>query len=210
MIGGNIGLRYGFRLSPFVTISSGRPFNITTGTDMNGDSIYNDRPAFATDMTRASVVKTQWGAFDTKPIVGQTIVPINYATGPGQFTTNLRVSKVFGFGKKQEAQRASGSAGGPAGPGGLGVAGGRDHGHGPGGGMGGHGPGPFGGGGSTGRPYNLTFSASARNLFNNVNPANPIGNLSSNRFGQSVSLAGMGFFSSSANRRVDLQVVFSF
>ncbi|MFB3814028.1 MAG: carboxypeptidase regulatory-like domain-containing protein [Terriglobales bacterium] len=208
VIGGNFGFRYGFRLSPFITASSGRPFNISIGKDLNQDSIFNDRPAFATDLTRPSVVVTRWGAFDTAPFAGQTVIPINYGDGPGQFTVNLRVSKIFGFGRKQESQRADdvprpGGLGGPRGPGG--------HDHGPGrGGMRGHGPGPFGGGGSSGQRYTLTFSASARNLLNHVNPANPVGNLSSNRFGESVAIGGMGFFSSAANRRVDFQVMFAF
>jgi len=47
-------------------------------------------------------------------------------------------------------------------------------------------------------------------LFNNVNPAPPVGNLSSAKFGQSTSLAGGPFNTQSANRRVDLQVMFAF
>ncbi len=43
--GGTIGLPYAFRLSPFLMASSGTPYNITTGQDLNGDSIFNDRPA---------------------------------------------------------------------------------------------------------------------------------------------------------------------
>jgi hypothetical protein len=58
--------------------------------------------------------------------------------------------------------------------------------------------------------YSLTFSANARNIFNNVNPAPPIGNLSSRLFGQSTALAGGVFNTQSANRRIDLQVAFSF
>jgi len=44
--------RWGVRLSPFITARSGAPFNITTGTDLNGDTIFNDRPAFATPAIR--------------------------------------------------------------------------------------------------------------------------------------------------------------
>ena len=43
----------------FVNAQSSAPFNITLGQDLNGDAQYNDRPAFATDLTRASVVKTK-------------------------------------------------------------------------------------------------------------------------------------------------------
>jgi hypothetical protein len=77
--------------------------------------------------------------------------------------------------------------------------------------FGGGGGGPFGGlGNATNRPYNLTFSVSARNLFNNVNLAPPIGVISSPRFDQSIALAGGPFSTSDANRRIDLQVMFSF
>ena len=58
--------------------------------------------------------------------------------------------------------------------------------------------------------YSMTFSVNARNIFNNVNPAPPIGNLSSRLFGQSTALAGGVFNTQSANRRIDLQVAFSF
>lgn len=73
------------------------------------------------------------------------------------------------------------------------------------GGMGG-----FFGGSSTNRAYNLTLSIMARNLLNSVNPGRPVGSLSSPFFGQSIAIAGGPFSSSAANRRVDLQVMFSF
>jgi len=57
---------------------------------------------------------------------------------------------------------------------------------------------------------------SARNIFNNVNLALPIGNLSSPLFGQSNGLAGAfgpgggGGGGVTANRKIDLQVTFNF
>jgi hypothetical protein len=65
-------------------------------------------------------------------------------------------------------------------------------------------------GGANNSRYNLTFSVSARNVFNNVNLATPIGNLSSPLFGLANGLAGGPYSSSSANRRIDLQVSLSF
>ena len=56
--GGSYSLPLGISLNPTVAVGSGAPFDITTGTDLNGDTIYNDRPAFATDLTRSSVIKT--------------------------------------------------------------------------------------------------------------------------------------------------------
>ena len=60
------------------------------------------------------------------------------------------------------------------------------------------------------RAHGFTFSAAVRNLFNKVNLAAPIGNLSSPLFGEANSLAGGPFSSQSANRRIDLQATFNF
>jgi len=201
--GGTIGLPHNFRLSPFMIASSGIPFNITTGQDLNGDSIYNDRPAFASALSNPlNVVTNKFGSFDLVPQPGETIVPINSLTSEGRFTLNLRLSKTFGFGQKSEPTNNAG--GGP---------GGGTFGRGPGGPRGDRGG--FGGGrgmdgGATNSRYNLTFSVAARNVFNNVNLATPIGNLSSPLFGQANDLARGPFSSSTANRRIDLQVSFNF
>jgi len=210
-IAGSIEVPYGFRLSPFIVINSGAPYNITTGQDNNGDSIFNDRPilvssaACPTVSFSGSQYCTPLGTFSTTPTSGTIgrIVPVNFGNGPGNATVNLRLSKTFGFGReKKGGGGASGDGHGPRmgpGLGGRGLSGG-------GGGMGGF----FGGGGTTNRTYNLTFSVMARNLLNSLNPGLPVGNLSSPFFGQSISIAGGPFSSASANRRVDLQVMFSF
>ncbi|HYO62982.1 MAG TPA: carboxypeptidase regulatory-like domain-containing protein, partial [Pyrinomonadaceae bacterium] len=117
-LGGSINaLPWGIRLSPFVQASSGRPFNITTGRDLNGDTLFNERPAFATDLSRPSVVVTEFGAFDTSPIAGQEIIPRNFGTGPNFFTVNLRVGKTFGFGERAGAGVAGGGRRGGGGGG---------------------------------------------------------------------------------------------
>jgi hypothetical protein len=56
----------------------------------------------------------------------------------------------------------------------------------------------------------LTFSVAARNIFNHVNLATPVGNLSSSLFGLSNGIAGQPFSQSTSNRRIDLQATFSF
>jgi carboxypeptidase family protein len=208
--GGTMGAPLGFRLSPFLIVQSGIPFNITTGQDVFGDAQFNTRPAFATcgSGTQTGIVQTVYGCFNTLPQAGQALIPINYATGPGRFSLNLRLSKTFGFGQKKEAI----AAGGPGGPGAGGTfgrgPGGGDHGGGPRGGGGG--PMFGGGGGSSNYRYNLTFSVNARNVFNNVNFGTPVGNLSSPLFGQANSLAGQPYSSPTANRRIDLQLQFTF
>lgn len=91
---------HGFMVDYFLGAYGGTPFNITTGTDLNGDTQYNDRPAFATDLTRASVVRTKYGNFDTAPIAGQTIIPINYGTGPAFVDLDMTAGKVFRWGPR--------------------------------------------------------------------------------------------------------------
>jgi len=213
-IGGSIGLPKGFRLFPFIVASSGPPFNITTGDDLFGDAQFNARPAPATcSATLApNVVQTKFGCFNVSPAAGEPLIPINDETGPERFTLNLRLSKTFGFGKKKETTAQAG----PGGPGGGGTFG-----RGPGGGGGGgRGGGGFGGGGGRGggpggfdssnNRYSLTFAVAGRNILNNVNVAAPVGDLSSPFFGQSNAAAGTVYNTNTANRRLDLQVTFSF
>ena len=63
-VGGDVNLPYGMHLWTLLRATSGAPFNIVVGRDLNGDTQYNDRPAFATDLMRPSVVVTRWGRFD--------------------------------------------------------------------------------------------------------------------------------------------------
>jgi hypothetical protein len=114
---------------------------------------------------------------------------------------NLRFTKTFGFGPKAKASSGQGQGGG-GGP--------------RGGGGGGHGGPLFGGGpsfssGNSDRRFNLTLGVNARNVFNNVNAANPNAVLGSRLFDVSNSLQG-GPFSpgTSANRKFELQATFSF
>ena len=212
-MGGSVGLPYAFRLSPFIFASSGSPYTITTGQDVNGDSVFNDRPSFASSNSIPSnVVTNRFGSFDLVPQSGEVPVPVNSLTSTGRFSLNLRLSKSFGFGKKAER---TADAGGPGGPGGT-------FGRGPGGpggpGGGGRGGGGFGGRGgpggadpvSTNHRFNITFSVSARNMLNNVNLATPTGNLNSPFFGRANGLASGPFGTATANRRIDLQASFNF
>ena len=208
-LGGSIGLPRGFRLSPFLIASSGIPFNITSGTDpyQNQNDQYNLRPTFA-PCTSAGAIQTKFGCFlipsaaDIGNPATYTPIPVNYGDGPGRFSLNLRLSKTFGFGPVLES--AAGGGGGPMGGGTFGRGPGGPGRGGPGGGRGGPDA------GATNRRYALTFSVNARNVFNNVNLATPIGNLGSAFFGESNGLTGRPYSDSTSNRRLDLQVSFSF
>ncbi len=215
-LGGSISLPYLFRLSPFMVISSGSPFNITSPIDLNGDQLYNDRPGLISTAIcptnpqqgsgpQKNIYCTTLGTFDA--LGGGKLLPINYGTGPTHFVMNLRLTKTFGFGPKAKATSGSSQGQGGGGGGGGGQRGG---------GGGGRGGPLFGGGpsfssGNSDRRYNLTLALNARNLFNVVNVANPNGVLGSRLFDVSNSLQG-GPFSpgTAANRKFELQATFSF
>jgi len=213
VLGGSVATRYNIRLSPFVIANTGRPFNITTGTDNNGDLQYTDRPGFASasdcGTNNLNVKCTAFGDFNLSPVPGARVIPRNYGDGPGSFTVNLRLSKTWGFG---ESTRGRGSADGGGGPGGGGP-GGRGGGRGGPGGFGGAGMGGMFGGGGTDKRFNLTLSVNARNLLNHVNEGDYSGNLTSTYFGRSNSLATGGFGppgGATNNRRLDFQIRFAF
>jgi hypothetical protein len=210
-MGGTIGLPHGFRLSPFMIFNSGTPYNVTVGQDLSNDSLLNDRPAFATNVSGICLSPTQACHYVVPPGPGTfTPIPINYLTGPNLFTLNLRLAKTFGFGPEVGGRSGAQASGGPGGGGGGGPRGGGGGGGGGGFGRGPGGGGGFGGGPATNRRYNLTFSVNARNVLNKVNAAPPIGVLSSPNFGQSIALAGGPFSSAAANRKIELQATFSF
>src|ERR1700730_12590630 len=199
-VGGSIALPKAFRLSPFVIVSSGPPFNITTGKDPYLDAIYNVRPSFG---ICPPGIQTKYGCFDVANSPTSTPIPINFGEGAGRFTMNLRLSKTFGFGPVIENAAGAG-AGGPMAGGTFGRVPG-----GPGGGRGSVGRGMD---ASTNRRYSLTLGIVGRNIFNNVNTGNPIGNLSAppGVFGEPNALAGRLFSDSTSNRRVDLSMLSCF
>ncbi|PYQ21362.1 MAG: TonB-dependent receptor [Acidobacteria bacterium] len=215
VLGGNVVGPWGVRMSPFVIASSGRPYNITVGRDLNGDSLFTDRPSFATDPMAAGVVTTAYGLLDTRRV--GPVIPRNLGEGPGFAVMNLRLSKTISFGGRRAAPPGGGEGGEGGRGGGRGGGGGRGE---PGGGFGGRGGlgGPRGGGeggeegGGGGR--GLTISISAQNALNHVNAAPPVGNLSSPFFGRSLSSAGgFGFGPGGAtagNRRIELIARLSF
>jgi uncharacterized membrane protein YgcG len=228
---GNFRAPWGISLNPFVIVQSGRPFNITLGRDINGDTLNTERPSLAAagaDCSDTLNFKcTPYGNFKLTFAPGDVMIPRNFGEGPGSTTVNLRVSKTWTFGSEGGANAQNrqnpqgndaprgvvmGGGRGPGGPGGGGPGGGPGGGGGGRGGFGGGGGG-FGGGNAGGR-YNLTFSVNFNNLLNHTNLNNPVGNLGSQLFGQSTSTAGgfggFGGGGAAYNRRIDAQIRFSF
>ena len=203
----NVPFFIGTRLNLQTQAQSASPYNITTGSDDNGDGVVNDRPEG----------------------VGR-----NSARGSARLDVSLRLSRNFSFGPQRAAQgggpggtaragqggnprggnaqggqpaRGNGQPegvppagnfpggaapqfgqGGPGGPGGPG-----------GGGPGGGGGNPFGGG--EGR-FSAEVWISANNLLNRVNNLNYVGNLQSQFFGRATSAAQA--------RRVEIGMNFRF
>ena len=225
VLGGNFNLPWGISVSPFITANSGRPFNITKGIDVNGDTLFTERPTFA-ELAAACVLRGVTASYcDVAGEDPNGIVPRNYGQSPSFFAVNVRLGKNFGFGKSATPLAAAGGQqGGQPGAGGIPAGGGRRGGGGGGRGPGGGGGGNRGGGGGGGffggsevrKPYNLNLGIAFNNIFNNVNFGTPIGNIASSRFGQSTSTNfGFGGFGpgggggGSSNRRIELQARFS-
>ncbi|HTQ53698.1 MAG TPA: carboxypeptidase regulatory-like domain-containing protein [Bryobacteraceae bacterium] len=190
-IGGSLNTRWNVRISPFIVVQSGAPFNITIGQDIYGDTLFNARPGLPADLTKTGLIDTRYGWLDPNPSPGEQILPRNYGRGPGQITLNMRVGKTFGFGPEREGPS------GAAPPMGAGHNSGfhsifADS--------------------PTTRRYNLTASISARNLLNHVNEGPIIGQITSPLFGEANQVAGgYGAFAETANnRRLELQMRFMF
>src|SRR5215213_7098098 len=216
---GNFRAPWGISLNPFVIVQSGRPFNITLGRDLNGDTLNTERPSLAPAGADCSddvnFRCTPYGNFKLTFAPGDLMIPRNFAEGPGSINVNMRVSKTWSFGSERRGSNAQNNrrgqgqgqdqqgnqqrdgqravmGGGMAGrgQGGPGGGGPAGGGHGGFGGPGGGGGGGFGGpGGGNGR-YNLTFSLNFNNILNHANLGNPVGNLGSLLFGQSTSTTG--------------------
>lgn len=188
-------LPHGFALTAFGLAHSGSPFDITLDTDLNGDTIFNDRPAFATDLSRPSVVRTAFGNFDTDPQPGQQIIPRNYGNSPGYIWLDLQASKGFRVGPRPQGNAATGpgtTAKVPA---------------------------------KLDRPWELKFQIEAQNVLNHNNPGLPVGVLPSpgeplctgfaatsscSFFGRSLSLANEISPLSASNRTILVQSFFTF
>ena len=184
-IGSNITLPWGVLMSAFVRATTGNRFNIITGRDTNGDALFTERPAVATDLAKPGVAVTSIGAFDPNPGPGQEIILRNYGRGPSHFNVNVRFGKTLSFGTAK-ANASSGPAGAPTpqqpGP---------------------RSPSPSPGPSQDVGRYSLTLSFQVQNLLNHRNSGPYIGNLTSPLFGQSNTLA-------SPARRLDFNVRFSF
>src|SRR5438105_7381554 len=206
---GSVNIRWNIRLNPFGVVQSGSPFHLTVGRDLYGTTLFNGRPGIPTDLTKPGLIQTKYGLLDPNPTPDEKTLSRNFGRGLGTVNVNLRVTKTIEFGPE-----GSGSGGGPpeSGPG----RGGRDRGT----------PGVFNPGTSQGpasrisHRYTLSIGMSINNLLNHTNPGPIIGNITSPLFGHANQPSGggggfgggggLGFSESANNRRLELQMRFSF
>jgi len=228
---GNYTGPWGITFNPFLIAQAGSPYNITSPYDLTGDNFFNDRPSYADSTTLANdptnVAETSFGALDVVPESGESLAPANLGNGPAGVAVNLRVGRSFGIGPKAVSSSGpppGGGGGSGRGGGGGGGFGGGGFGGGPFGGGGGGRGGPGGGVGNTGHKYSLNFNVQALNLFNDIDLGTPRGGVQQPinnplggglygpgaGFGRSTSLAGGIFSTSSAARRVFVQMAFQF
>jgi hypothetical protein len=90
-------LPWGFSFSPYFSISSPTPFNITTGRDNNFDTLFADRPAFAR-IGQPGAIVTRFGIFNVNPTAGDVIIPRNLGRSARTFDSGLNLSRSFSFG----------------------------------------------------------------------------------------------------------------
>jgi hypothetical protein len=178
--------RWKFRIAPMLTVRSGPPFDITTGSDIYGDTLFNARPGIATDPNKPGLIRTAYGLLDPNPAPGEPTLSRNYGRGPGYILLNLRLTRLIEFGGRGgKSASAVGSGGQKSGT-------------------------------SEENRYTISLSASLRNVLNHDNPGPIEGNITSPLFGRAnqsygaTGLGGTGFLESANNRRLELQAKFIF
>lgn len=197
-LGGTLALWRDVRLNPLFTLNSGAPFNIISGQDTFGTTVFNARPAVL-DAARPGAILTPYGWLDPRPRPGDALLGRNAGRGPGFAQLNLRISKTFSFGFGEGREAPSNIPGGGERRADGGVFG-----------TGGGGP------GKTKRRFNVNLSVSIRNLLNRNNPGPLNGNLTSPLFGRATQPAnaiipgGAQFSEDANNRRFEFQSRFTF
>lgn len=105
---GSYQMPWKIRVNSSLNLSSGRPFNITTGADSNRDSIFNDRPTYSQLFATCQKLQLNDSFCDINRIENPstTIIPRNYGRGPGFFNLNLGLNRSFTFKRAKEKSRA--------------------------------------------------------------------------------------------------------
>jgi hypothetical protein len=92
---GNYNLPEKITLSAQMDAQSGAPYNVTTGTDNNGDGVFNDRPSYAS-ASAPGVYSTRFGLLSTNTFNDD--VPRNVGTMPALIHLDTNLSRAFKIG----------------------------------------------------------------------------------------------------------------
>jgi hypothetical protein len=188
-----------FTLTLQTSFSSGTPYNIIVGRDLNGDSIIAERPGLLTGIDPANCAgatfsyKPAFGCFNLNPAPG-TAIYRNFARGPAQENlayASLSRTWLLNPGKEAAASEGMVTVNGPGGtsiqvPASL--------------------AGRPGSPAGASRKYNLTLSINSQNPLNHTTYTVPSGDLSSPFFGTFRSTS----FGSTWNRQTIGQLRLSF
>ena len=96
---GNLTLPFKIELASEFDAGDGIPYNITTGTDNNGDGDFNDRPSYAS-VPGPGVYSTRFGLLTTNTVNGN--VPRNLGTMPGPIHLDMDLSRAFKLNPKEK------------------------------------------------------------------------------------------------------------
>jgi hypothetical protein len=204
VIGTRVMLPLKLSVLPYFLATSGRPYTITSGRDLNGDTITAERPAFLAGLGQAQcggadlTYRPGYGCFNLNPPAGLPVLGRNTERGPGSWNFLIvSVSRTWAL-TRRDARAASptgsqGSAAGGATGSAVAAANALAQAQ---------------VGGGAGR-YSLTLLVNATNPLNHTSYLTPSGDLSSPYFGVFRSSGGL-LGASSYNRKVDLQLRLSF
>ncbi|MBN9614882.1 MAG: hypothetical protein BGO25_03630 [Acidobacteriales bacterium 59-55] len=98
-LSGNLILPYQIEATTQFDFSNGIPYNVTTGTDNNGDGTFTDRPSYASALG-PGVYKTPYGLMTTNTVNGN--VPADVGTMPGVFHLDINLSRAFALNSKDK------------------------------------------------------------------------------------------------------------
>ena len=95
---GNYSLPFKMDLSAELDAQSGLPYNVTTGTDDNGDGVFNDRPSYAATQ-QSGVYATRFGLLSSNAVNGD--VPRNLGTMPSLIHLDMNLSRAWKIGPQK-------------------------------------------------------------------------------------------------------------
>ncbi|HEX3436383.1 MAG TPA: TonB-dependent receptor [Pseudacidobacterium sp.] len=97
LVENDIHFPYKIDLSTQFYLHTGTPYNIITGTDANGDGVFNDRPSYTSESaSHSGVYNTRFGAMTTNTVNGD--VPRNLGTMPSILHMYTNLSRAFNLG----------------------------------------------------------------------------------------------------------------